>query len=130
MSEPSRVLHAAVTVSSEARAERVFARLFGLELVKVFEVGPELCMALFGFAGEARARVYGTSGASVEVFVCAEMPPMGRRFEHVCLVLDDLPAVVDRAPALGLQVRTFRKGDKEVVFLRDEDGNLYEVKQG
>ncbi len=37
----SRLLHAALTVSSEARAERVFVELFGLSLVKVFEVGPE-----------------------------------------------------------------------------------------
>jgi catechol 2,3-dioxygenase-like lactoylglutathione lyase family enzyme len=125
----SRLLHGALTVSSEARAERVFVELFGLSLVKVFEVGPELCAALFGFAGEARARVYAAGEASVEVFVCPGAPAIGRRFEHLCFELADLEDVSARAIALGMEVRRFHKGDKEVVFVRDEDGNLYELKE-
>ena len=128
--QPSgHLLHACVTVSSAARARQVFSDLFGLPLVKKFEVGADLCATLFGFAGEATVHVYDAGPAAIEVFVCHEKPQPRGSYDHVCLDLADLAAVLESAAAQGMEVRRFRKEDKDVVILRDKDGNLYELKQ-
>ncbi len=124
-----RLLHACVTVSSAARAQQVFAELFGLPMVKKFEVGADLCATLFGFPGEATVHVYDAGPAALEVFVCHDMPQTRSSYDHVCVELADRAAVLDDAQARGMEVRRFRKDGKDVVMLRDLDGNLYELKQ-
>ena len=39
-----------------------------------------------------------------------------------------MDAFLDRAAAMDLVVRRFFTGTKDVIFLRDEDDNLYEIK--
>ena len=123
------LLHACVTVSSAARAQQVFAELLGLPLVKKFEVGADLCSTLFGFSGVATVHVYDAGPAALEVFVCHEKPQPRGSYDHLCLDLPDRDAVLESAAAQGMEVRRFRAGDKDVVILRDKDGNLYELKQ-
>ncbi len=125
----SRFVHASVTVSSDARAEGLFGALFGMTLIKKSEVGPDLCHALFGVADGARIRVYEAGPATVEVFVAPGMARGPGGLDHICLELADLAGALEQAAGLGLEVRRFRKDDKEVVILVDGDGNLYELKQ-
>ena len=122
-------VHACVTVRSEARAQRVFAELFAMPLLRRFEVGAELCDALFGIAGAAEVAVYDAGGAAMEVFICPELPDRGAHYDHVCVAVEDRAGTLRRAAHLGLEVRRFRKGAKDVVIVRDEDGNQYEIKQ-
>ena len=126
---PSRVAHAGITVSSEERATELFGGLFGLAVVKTFDVRLELTRALFDMDAEARAVVYaGGEGAELEVFVCPERVARRETYDHLCVAVADRERLLGRAESLGMEVRRFRKGDKEVVFLRDLDGNLYEIK--
>jgi catechol 2,3-dioxygenase-like lactoylglutathione lyase family enzyme len=47
----------------------------------------------------------------------------------VCLEVGDAEALLGRCGEAGLKVRKAPRGDSFVVFVEDEDGNLFEIKQ-
>lgn len=126
----ARLVHGAVTVSSEERARGVFQELFGLEQVKTARVGRELTERLFAMDAEATLLLYQAGPAAIEVFVCPDRAgaAAGRSYDHLCLAVPSPRDLAGRAAAMGFEVRRFPKGDGEVLFVRDLDGNLYEIK--
>ncbi len=122
-------LHTAVAVSSADHGAAVFGELLGLPVTRTFAIGHELVQALFDRRGESEITVYDAGGTLIEVFVDEEMTPRTDLYDHLCFQVGDLEGLLDRAQQMGLEVRRYHTGVKEIVFMRDLDGNLYELKE-
>lgn len=122
--------HWGLTVSSETRARELFEKLFRMPVVKQFDVTESLSRSLFDIGGEARAIVFDAGGTVIEVFIDPESARRANRYDHLCLAVEGRDALLKRAEEMGLKINRFRKGDREIVFIRDFDGNLYEIKEG
>ena len=48
---------------------------------------------------------------------------------HVCLDVKDPDALLARARAMDVPVLRVPRGDTEVIFVQDRDGNLFEIKK-
>jgi hypothetical protein len=127
--EPAELLHCAVVTSSEENADMVFRRLFGMSVVKEFMVGEELGRALFGFGGEAKVIVYSAGGATIEAFVSPERSGARDRYDHICLAARNRRELLERATRMGMEVTSFARENGDVFFIRDTDGNFYEIKE-
>jgi len=125
----TNALHAAVTFRSETLTRRIFEDLFGLSTIKEIDAGAELCSALFGIDRDARIIQYEAGDSAIEVFVDPQAALVGSTFDHICIDVLDREAFLDRAAAMGLEVRRFATGAKELIFMRDPEGHFYEVKQ-
>lgn len=121
--------HVALVRTSEAGAESFFAGLLGLARVRETSASAELSRTLFGVSREHRMLVYEGPGLRVEVFLAPEPEAVAGRISHLCLEVPDRAAFVERARTAGVEVREAERGAGTVVFLADEDGNLYEIKQ-
>ena len=124
----TNALHSAVTFRSEAYAQQVFGDLFGLSTVKTFDVGPDLSRALFDLDRGARIIQYDAGASIFEVFIDPDSTPAEPTFDHLCIEVPDREVFLALAAGRGMEVRRFVAGAKEVVFIRDEEGHLYEVK--
>ncbi|MBN2054544.1 hypothetical protein JW905_06455 [bacterium] len=115
-------------MSSEQAAETVFQQVLELTRRYSFTIGPDVLVALFGIEEAATAHVYDAGNATIEVFVteAGAVPP---GFRHVCLEVPDRERTLARARAAGLEIRRFRRGNSDVVFMVDTDHNLYELKE-
>jgi len=122
--------HAAVTHKSAEQAERIFGELFAMKLAKRFVADAELIEPLFGQRRSIEILVFEADGASIEVFVDPELEGLGTRFEHLCFVVPDRESLLVEARLLGLEVSRLATATKDVAFLRDADGNRYEIKEG
>ena len=109
-------------------ADRFFAAVLGLEEKKTATLSPELNFAIFGMEGPVEMVVYENEQMSVEVFISGNTVPAS--YGHACLVVPDREALMKRCRTHELPVVTVQKGDKELVFIRDFTGNLYEIKEG
>lgn len=125
----SRGIHFCVAVSSAERAGALFGDLFGMKVTKTFTVGDDLVQALFGRGGELEVVVYDAVSVGVEVFIDPDLQPRSGQLDHLCLGVRDLESLLMRAGGMGMDIHRFHKGDKEVIVLRDLDGNLYELKE-
>lgn len=122
-------VHAGLRVSSEANARAVFEDLFGLERVKSFEAGADLMNNLFHVDKAVTVIVYQARQAAVEVFVA---PDCDSRtvFDHICIESADRAAVMESARGMGFEIRAHARPDgSEIIFIKDTDGNLYEIKE-
>jgi catechol 2,3-dioxygenase-like lactoylglutathione lyase family enzyme len=89
----------------------------------------DLAWQIFGFDQECQMLVYGNDEFTAEVFVAADSRGEGASFEHVCLEVEDVEAFVRRCEARQVTVNRVQKGERLLTFVKDFDGNLFEIKE-
>jgi catechol 2,3-dioxygenase-like lactoylglutathione lyase family enzyme len=122
-----KILHVAVPCRRVENADLFYGRLLGLIRSEPRSVPRELALALFGLDQELTVIYYTSDDMQFEVFVGA-FPPQAPQVKHVCLKVAGLEAFLAVCREIGVQVIRAPKADKVVIFIRDLDGNAFEVK--
>jgi len=122
-----KILHVAIPCRRVENADLFYGHLLGLVRSEPRSVPRELTFALFGLDLDVSMIYYTSDDMQFEVFVGA-FPPQAPQVNHVCLKVADLEAFLTACRELGAQVIRTPKGDKEAIFVRDLDGNAFEVK--
>jgi catechol 2,3-dioxygenase-like lactoylglutathione lyase family enzyme len=124
-----RLVHAGLVSSSEDKADRFFGGVLGLEKTRRSELPAELADRLFGVDEGCQIVYYGSGDLELEVFLIGLPPTAGSRIGHLCLEVASRADLLERCAAMGVAVRQAPKGDSLIVFIEDEDGNLFEIKE-
>ena len=124
-----RLIHAGLVSSSEDRADRFFSGVLGFEKTRRSELSAELADRLFGVDGGCEIVYYRSGDLELEVFLIGLPEPAGSRIGHLCLEVASRAELLARCEEMGVAVRQAPKGDSLIVFIEDEDGNLFEIKE-
>jgi catechol 2,3-dioxygenase-like lactoylglutathione lyase family enzyme len=124
-----RLIHVGLVSSSEDKADRFFGGVLGLEKTRRSELSAELAARLFGVDGGCEIVYYGSGDLELEVFVIGLPEMAASRIGHLCLEVASRSELLARCAAMGVAVRQAPKGDSLIVFIEDEDGNLFEIKE-
>lgn len=124
-----RLLHVALVRSSEAASDRFFVDILGLARMRSKTVPPELCAQLFGVEREHALLYYGNEQLQFEVFLSDRKDFSEAHLGHVCLEVESTRDLLTRCAAAGIEVREAVRGESSVIFIADEDGNLFEIKE-
>jgi len=121
--------HVGLVCRSVEKADRFYGEFLGLE-----KSGPKILPAapareLFGIDSDIPVLNYAGKGLHFEIFILEGDGPAAAPPAHVCLETGDLEGFLERCAARGIPVIRARKGESWVTFVRDGDGNLFEVKQ-
>ncbi len=124
-----RLHHVAVVCGSRENADLFYRDLLGLKPVKDQVIDRNLSEEIFGMACDCRIIFYANERFAVEVFVPAG--PVERRasFRHICLVVPDLAGFETACRDAGMDVKRIARGEGHLTFVRDPDGNLFEIKE-
>lgn len=121
--------HVALTCSSEDNCDRFYKDILGLNKVRSFVVSSELVLNIFGMEGECRVIDYRNDELAFEIFLVGGVE-VERGFNHVCLEVEDRDGLIEKCIEMGFQVVKLPKGSDDIyLFIRDFDGNLFEVKK-
>ena len=121
--------HIAVVCSCVENADRFYQDLLGLDKQKDTTIGSDLAHQIFDIADECRLLFYSNSDVSVEVFIPSDSRNQALSFQHACLSVTDKESLVDRCRKIGSDVNLIPRGDYALTFIRDFDGNLFEIKE-
>jgi catechol 2,3-dioxygenase-like lactoylglutathione lyase family enzyme len=124
-----RLLHVGITCSSEERADKFFVELLGMQKAEPKVLAAEICRALFGVERALTMINYVGESAHFEVFVCGAAIVSARAIEHACIEVEDLSAFLRKCDSLGVEVTRVAKGESLITFIKDADGNLFEIKE-
>jgi catechol 2,3-dioxygenase-like lactoylglutathione lyase family enzyme len=124
-----RLNHVALVCSSEETANDFYGGILGLERMRTSVLPKDLARQIFGIDRECLIVVYGNDRFTAEVFVTANLPGGDASFEHVCLEVEDVEAFVTKCEARQVSVNRVFKGERLLTFVKDFDGNLFEIKE-
>ena len=125
-----RLKHVGLTSSSEEKADTFYADLLGLTKSEPTALPRELSKAIFRVDSELVIINYQDEQVHFEIFVTGPDGDNSRKIAHACLEVDNLEVFLENCSRLQVEVARIPKGDKELIFIKDFDGNLFEVKGG
>lgn len=120
--------HVAIPCSSEKNSDRFFKNLFGLEKSMPKTLPPSLSRAIFNVDGELQIINYMGEDIHFEIFIADDSECRVNPIAHVCIEIDDLETFLTKCADLDVSVSQIPKGNRTLTFIRDYDGNLFEIK--
>ena len=122
--------HIALVSSSEEKANRFYMDGLGLKELRSMVIPAALSKSLFGIDQELKVIDFGDERIKFEVFILKNEGSVPlRKLDHTCLEVEDREALLIKWKRLGFEVLQVPKGDSLVIFLKDGDGNLFEIKE-
>ena len=119
--------HMALTCSSEKKSDRFYKNLLGLEKSEPKSLPVPLSKAIFNVDSELMMINYQGQQVHFEIFITGHSIIDGRQIEHVCLEVNDLQNFLKKCRDLDVEISQIPKGDRILTFIRDYDGNLFEI---
>jgi catechol 2,3-dioxygenase-like lactoylglutathione lyase family enzyme len=124
-----KVHHSGLACRSEETADRFYEKFLGMKKLERKTVPAALSGAFFGIPSDLTVLNYVLDDVYLEVFVHESARPAAGSPCHICLEVEGLKAFLERARAMSVPIMRARKGDRWVTFIRDFDGNLFEIKE-
>jgi catechol 2,3-dioxygenase-like lactoylglutathione lyase family enzyme len=120
--------HAALRCSSEKNSDKFYNNLLGLKKSEPKTLPRALSKAIFNVDSDLQIINYLDESVHFEIFISSHSMRSVGQIEHVCLEADDLQGFLKKCRNLGVEVSQIPKGDRTLNFIRDFDGNLFEIK--
>ena len=120
--------HVALVCRSEENSDRFYQSLLGLPKLNSKTLSAELSKQLFKVDSEIQIINYGDDELGFEIFVFDKKQGDSIKIEHVCLAIEDRQSFLEKCRSMAVEILQVPKGDAVIVFIRDYDGNLFEIK--
>ena len=120
--------HVALVCRSEENSDRFYHSLLGLPKLSSKTLPAELSESLFNVAADIPILNYGDDEIGFEIFIFDKDPGDTVKIEHTCLAVGDRQAFLEKCRSSDIEILQVPKGDDFVVFIRDYDGNVFEIK--
>lgn len=127
MAEGTLLNHVALQCNDKEKVETFFTEVLGLPIKKKFTVSRELSEAIFGIDESVDVEVYDNNETRFEIFITQTEEKRG--YGHVCIEIDNKKEFIDRCKQYGIKPMFITKGGKNLLFVRDFSGNLFEIKE-
>ena len=121
--------HAGLTCSTEDNADKFYRDLLGLNKSEPKTLPADLSLAIFNLDAELKMINYMNEHTHFEIFIAKHISTIQRQIEHLCLEVDDLRDFIEKCRSLVVEVALIPKGDRTLTFIKDFDGNLFEITQ-
>jgi len=119
--------HVALVCGSKEKSDKFYEQLLGLTKINSKILPRELSRQIFGLDSELQIINYADDTIVFEIFINSKKSIGGKPIEHICLEIEDLAAFLSKCRTMGVKVLQIPKGDKYLTFIRDYDGNLFEI---
>ncbi|MCP4345573.1 MAG: hypothetical protein GY795_08605 [Desulfobacterales bacterium] len=121
--------HVALVCSSEDNSDRFFQEVLGLEKMQSKTIPSYLSELIFGFEGEYKLINYGNDSIRFEIFLSNRQHTEVKKLDHVCIEVEHIGKFLTKCAKMRIEIIRIPKGDSLLVFIRDYDGNLFEIKE-
>ena len=121
--------HAGLTCSTENNADKFYRNLLGLNKSEPKTLPSDLSKAIFNLDAELLMINYMNEHSHFEIFITHASRPPRRQIDHLCLEIVDLAEFIAKCRSMQVEIALIPKGDKTLTFIKDFDGNLFEIQE-
>jgi catechol 2,3-dioxygenase-like lactoylglutathione lyase family enzyme len=120
--------HIALVCSSEERSDRFYMNFLGLKKMSSKTIPATLSKQIFNLDYELKIINYANDNIHFEIFIDDRKGSKAARIDHVCIQVEDLESFLKACRAMALEILRIPRGDAFITFIKDDDGNLFEIK--
>jgi len=120
--------HVALVCTSEEKSDKFYQGLLGLKKSEPKTLPSALSKSIFNLDSELVIINYLNEHLHFEIFITDRSNDSTRQIEHYCLEVGNLKDFINRCKILGVEIVQISKGDRTLTFIKDFDGNLFEIK--
>lgn len=125
-----KIDHIAIAQNTEEDSDKFFVELLGLRKIRSFLVSADKMMNFFGVNQEYSFLRYEDENLGVEVVITNDNSKSTDLFTHPCLIIENRDELIEKAQKLEFPVIKVPRdsGSGYYLFIKDNYGNLYEIK--
>ena len=120
--------HIALVSSSEEKADRFYQSVLGLEKISAKTIPASLSDRIFNFNSGLKIINYANDKIHFEIFIADKQGLETNTISHVCLEVGNLAAFLEGCRKMEIAILQVPKGDAMITFVKDDDGNQFEIK--
>jgi len=120
--------HVALVCSSEEKSDRFYSDLLGLQKVGSKTIPSTLVNQIFGIDSDLKIINYANDKLVFEVFIDNKKRAEKNKIEHVCIQVENLGSFLETCRSMKIEIIQVPRGDAFITFIKDDDGNLFEIK--
>ena len=124
-----KINHIALINDSEKKADKFYQDFLGLEKLRTFKVSSGMVFQIFNLKKEYKIIVYSKNQIKIEVFIDEEYKGDRNSIPHVCIEVENREKLISKAEKMGIDYLKIPKQNSFYLFIRDYNGNLFEVKE-
>jgi catechol 2,3-dioxygenase-like lactoylglutathione lyase family enzyme len=120
--------HVGLACSAVDNADKFYQDLLGLNKSEPKILPSDLSKVIFNRDSELQIINYRDETLHFEIFITGRIKEQFRQIAHLCLEVDNLSVFIEKCHQINVDVTQVSKGDKILTFIKDLDGNLFEIK--
>jgi catechol 2,3-dioxygenase-like lactoylglutathione lyase family enzyme len=120
--------HVALACSSEEKSDRFYSDLLGLQKVGSKTISSALVNQIFNIDSDLKIINYADDDIVFEVFIDNQKSVEKNKIAHICLQVENLGSFLETCRSMKIEIIQVPKGDAFITFIKDDDGNLFEIK--
>ncbi|OQX02197.1 MAG: hypothetical protein BWK80_58380 [Desulfobacteraceae bacterium IS3] len=121
--------HIALVCSSENNSDRFYQGVLGLKKMQSKVVAADLSEKIFNLNRSYPLVNYANEHLKFEIFISEQKDIEDRRISHVCLEVGNMEIFLAKCTEMNVEIIRIPKGESVYIFVRDYDGNLFEIKE-
>ncbi len=121
--------HVALVCGSEKNSDRFYRDILGLNKLQSKMIPASLSRRIFNSDLEFKLINYGNDDLKFEIFISEQFKAPEIRIDHACLEIGGIDGFLERCDSMGVEILRIPKGESLLIFIKDFDGNQFEIKQ-
>lgn len=128
MEDKIRFNHVALWNRSERNANIFYGKLLGLDEQYRFSLDAVLAEKIFAIRQPLQAIVFANAHYRIEVFLSEAEQLQIPFINHICFEIENRKKFLQKCNEFGVETTVIPRNGGQTVFIRDFDGNLFEIK--
>jgi len=120
--------HVALVCSSEEESDRFYTNVLGLKKLGSKTIPSTLMNQIFNIDAGLKIINYANESIAFEVFIDNIKRAEKNKIDHICIQVENLGSFLEKCRQMEIEIIQVPKGDAMITFIKDDDGNLFEIK--
>ena len=119
--------HVALNITDPEEIESFYCEILGMSEIRHSVLDKNLAREIFGIEKETTVFQLQKNEILLEIFVRPERFENG--FSHICISISNREEIANKADQNGYSCVHLKRGNSDMIFIKDNSGNIFELKQ-
>ncbi len=119
--------HIGITINDISEIKNFYIDVFGLEIKRNFILEASISDKIFNIKKDTEVTLVGKDDFTLELFL--DKVKNEHTFQHICIIFEDRKQVIKKAHNSNYSCTIIKREPFDIVFIKDNSNNIFELKQ-